>query len=111
MKTADKQKQADYLLLHFILGKYLEKCLDDEKLAPRYFETEEISDIVNPFLEIKRFIQRIEWLKDDEYITELLEYLVKNKMTVEELLWGIDMFAVEKQEVFDRIVKRIRGYE
>lgn len=109
MKTSEKQRQADYILLHTILGKYLEKCIGDVSLAPRYLILEDINDIVEPFYQIKFLIQRIEWLKDDEYIDDLLEFLAINRMSVEELGWAVDMFAIQKRDVFDRIEKRIQN--
>lgn len=108
MKTDEKQRQADYLLLYSIVGRYLEKCIANVSLAPRYLMLENINDIVEPFHQIKPLIQRVEWLQDEEYITELIEFLVINRMSIEELRWAIDMFAIEKQDVFDRIEKRIQ---
>ena len=107
MKKAEGKKQADYILLNHIIVRYLEKGLRDSTLAPRYLETETIDDIVEPFYEIKRLIQRVEWFKTEEYVDELLQFLVQNKMSVEELRWAVDMFTLQKQDVMNRIEARV----
>ncbi len=110
MKNVDRQRQTDYLLLHHIVGKYLEKCLNDSSVAPRYLELETIKDIVTPFHEIKPLIQRVEWLRE-EHVDDLLHFLAASHMSVEELKWAIDMFAVQKQEVINRIEARAYANE
>ena len=107
MKTLEKQRQADYLLLHTIMGFYLKNGLDNVMIAPRYLEVESINEIVNPFYKLKRFIQRVEWLEDDENVDELVKYMTDNNLVFEELQWAIDMFAIRKKMVLDRIEKRI----
>lgn len=106
MKTSEKQKQADYILLYTILDKYMRSCIKDASLAPRYFLLENINDIVEPFYRIKTLIQRVEWLQDEKYISELIEFMSVNGISIEELRWAVDMFAVQKQNVLNRIEKR-----
>ena len=107
MKTSRKKRQADYALLYTILGKYLEKCIGNETLAPRFLEQENINEIVEPFYELKYLIQRIEWLDDKESIKELIKHLEKYDISTEELIWAVDMFALQKQNVLVRIEKSI----
>ena len=109
MKKAEDKRQTDYLLLYSILAKYLERAFKDSTLAPRYMEVETIDDIVGPFYEIKYLIQRVEWLKGEEYVEELLRFMADNRMTMEELSWAADMFAVEKQDVIRRIEEGLSG--
>ncbi len=111
MKSSENEKKADYLLLHTIIGKYLERCVDKSAAAPRYLQLESIDEIVEPFYEIKSLIQRVEWLEEEEYMMELINFMAVNKMSVEELSWAVDMFAVEKQIVFDKIRKSAQIYE
>lgn len=103
MKKSKEKRQTDYLLLYCILTKYLEKALVDSALAPRYLNVDTIEDIVAPFYEMKYLIQRVEWLKGAEHVEELLGFMADNGLTVEELRWAVDMFAMEKQDVFRRI--------
>lgn len=105
MKSSEKQRQADYILLYTILGKYLEKCAGGETSAPRFFELESINEIVVPFYELKPLIQRIEWLDDGVSVKALMKHLVDNSISIEELMWAVDMFALRKQYVVDKIKK------
>ena len=103
MKKEGEKRKTDYLLLYCILSKYIEKALNDSALAPRYLEVDTLDDIVKPFCEIKYLIQRVEWLEGAEHVEELLRFMADNRMSVEELRWAVDMFAVEKQDVRRRI--------
>lgn len=103
MKKAEEKRQTDFLLLHYILSRYLERAFKDSALAPRYMNLDTIDDIVMPFCEIKYLIQRVEWLEGKEHVEELLSFMADNGMTVEELRWAVDMFAVQKQDVLRRI--------
>lgn len=107
MKTSEKRRQADYILLYTILGKYLEKGIGNGAVAPRFLEVENINEIVEPFDEIKRLIQRIEWLDDGISVRQLKKLLEANRMSVEELMWAVEMFALDKQNVVARIEKGI----
>lgn len=107
MKTSEKRRQADYVLLYTILGKYLEKGIRNEAVAPRFLELENINEIVEPYYELKLLIQRIEWLDDDASVKELIRILAVNSMSAEELMWAVDMFALDKQNVVDRLEKSI----
>lgn len=77
-------------------------------MAPRYLKLEKIGDIVNPFYELKMLIQRVEWLEGEEHINRLLAFLERNKMSIEELRWAIDMFAVQGKAIFQKIEKRMQ---
>ena len=103
MKKSEEKRQTDYLMLYSILSRYLEKAFKESSIAPRYLEMDTIDDIVMPFHEIKYLIQRIEWLKGKEHVEELIRFMADNKMSVEELRWAVDMFAIEKQNVFRQI--------
>ena len=103
MKKSEEKRQADYLMLYSILSRYLEKAFKESAIAPRYLEVDTIDDIVMPFYEIKYLIQRIEWLKGKEHVEELIRFMADNRMSVEELRWAIDMFAIEKQNVLRQI--------
>ena len=103
MKKSERQRQADYLLLNNILAKYLQKALTDIKVAPRYLELDTINDIVLPFHEMKILIHRIEWLKEEEYVDDLIRFMSVSGLSEEELNWAVDMFALNKQEVLNRI--------
>lgn len=107
MKTSEKRRQADYILLYTILGKYLEKGIANGDIAPRFLEVENINEIVEPFDEIKRLIQRIEWLDDGISVKQLIKLLEANRMSAEELMWAVEMFALDKQNVVARIEKGI----
>lgn len=107
MKTSGKKHQAEYLLLYTILGFYLKESLDNMMIAPRYLELENINEIVEPFYKLKQFIQRIEWIADSETVDELVKYMAENNLAFEELHWAIEMFAIKKNLVLDRIEKRI----
>lgn len=107
MKTIEKQRQSDYILLHTLIGKYLDICLADGSLAPRYSTLERIKDVVNPFYEMKRLIQRIEWLDNEEDIAVLIECMRTNDVSMEELKWAVAMFAIQQKMVFNKIEKRI----
>lgn len=108
MKKSDGQRQADYLLLNNILAKYLQKALTNSSVAPRYLKLDTIDEIVMPFHEIKPLIHRVEWLKEDEYVDELLHFLAVSGLSEEELDWAVEMFALNKQDVLKRI--QSRGY-
>ncbi len=103
MKKVEEKRQTDYLLLYSILSKYMGKAFKDSTLAPRYMEVDTIDEIIMPFGEMKYLIQRVEWLKGKEHVEELLRFMADNRMTVEELRWAVDMFALQKQEVLRRI--------
>ena len=107
MKKAEEKRQTDYLMLYNILSKYLEKAFKDSTLAPRYLNVNTIDDILAPFCEIKYLIQRVEWLKGTEHVEALLHFMADNGMSVEELRWAVDMFAVQKQDVIRRIEEGI----
>lgn len=107
MKTSVKQRQADYVLLYTILGKYLEEGIGNGTVAPRFLELGNINEIVEPFYEIKLLIQRIEWLDDDTSVIQLIKFIEANRMSAEELIWAVDMFALDKQNVVARIEKSI----
>lgn len=107
MKTSEKRRQADYVLLYTILGKYLEKGIGNGDIAPRFLELENINEIVEPYYALKPLIQRIEWLDDDASVKQLIKLLEANKMSAEELMWAADMFALHKQNVVARIEKSI----
>ena len=103
MKTSEKSKQSDYLLLYTILDYYTKNCISNASLAPRYFKMDTISDIVEPFEQLKLLLQRIEWLDNDEYVFELLDFMNTNEISVEELRWAVDMFVLNKQNVLYKI--------
>lgn len=107
MKKTEEKRQTDYLLLYNILGKYMEKAFKDSTLAPRYMEVDTINDIVEPFCDLKYLIQRVEWLKGTEHVKELLCFMMDNRMSAEELIWAVDMFAVQKQDVIRRIEEEV----
>lgn len=107
MKKKEEKRQTDYLLLYCILSKYMERAFKDSALAPRYLDVETIDDILAPFSEIKYLIQRVEWLQGTEHVEELLCFMTDKGMTVEELRWAVDMFAVQKQDVINRIEKGV----
>lgn len=107
MKTSEKKRQADYILLHTILGFYLRESMDHAMFIPRYLELENINEIVNPFYKLKQFVQRIEWLGGSENVDELVNYMANNNITIEELHWAIDMFTIQKQVVLDRMEKEL----
>jgi len=103
MKKQEGQKRADFLLLQTILGKYLKQYQGDEGVESRLFQSETIEDIVRRYYEIKYLIQRIEWLEGEGYVEEMLRYMAANQMSAAELCWAVDMFALEKQAVLNRI--------
>lgn len=106
MKTSDNKKRSDYLLLHTVIGKYLES-MDGAEAVSRYLQLENIEEIIAPFYELKQLIQRVEWLQGEEYARELINFLIDNRMSAEELGWAIDMFALQKQYVMDKIGKSV----
>ncbi len=103
MKKVEEKRQSDYLLLYCILSKYMEKAFKDSTLAPRYLKVETIDEILVPFGEMKYLIQRVEWLRGTEHVEELLRFMGDNGISLEELRWAVDMFAVQKQDVLNRI--------
>lgn len=106
MKKSERKRQADYLLLNNILANYLQKALTNINVAPRYLELDTINDIVSPFYEMKTLIHRIEWLKEDEYVEELIRFMAVSGLAAEELNWAVEMFALNKQDVLHRIDAR-----
>lgn len=109
MKTSEQKKKADYLLLHTVVGKYLERCVNDSACAPRYLQIEKIDEVVEPFYQLKTLIQRAEWLRDEEYFTDLMEFAANNGISEEELAWATEMFALQKQEVFQKMKEHMEN--
>lgn len=73
--------------------------------APRFLKLENMNEIVEPFHELKFLIQRIEWLNDGVSVKALIKRLVDNSISIEELMWAIDMFALQERYVVDKIKK------
>lgn len=110
MKSSEYKRRADSLLLHTIKDKYLGVHRDDSAFALRYSE-ENIDEVVKLYYQMNLLIQRVEWLKGEEHIKNLVKFMRNHGISVEELEWATDMFAIKKQDVLSEIRKEIQKNE
>ena len=98
---AEMSKYNETVLLFELISRYI-SLPEEARSDIRYISCSDLDAIVEPAFLMKDLLHRVEFADPNER-ENILAFMAAARINVQELMWMIDMFCLDKQLVLERL--------